>query len=274
MKIALTGAAGGLGTVIRREYLRRGLDLRSSARKPLEPLGTGEDLCTADLRDKKSIDALLNGVEVLIHMAGTSVERPLDEIIENNLRGLVSIYEGARRQNVKRIIFASSNHTIGMYLAHEPAKLQLDCAPRPDGFYGLSKVWGESIARMYWDKHGIESVCVRIGSCLARPSEFRHLSTWLSHEDLFRLLDCSMNTPNIGYQNVWGVSNNTRSYWDNTQAAVLNYQPRDNAEDWAAEILAKENPLDPVARSFQGGSFVTIDYTAPEARPNAGKTKA
>ena len=122
-----------------------------------------------DLRDPAVVDRLLEGVDVLIHMAGTSVERPLPEIIENNLVGLHAVYEGARRHKVKRIVFASSNHAIGMYPVEE--KLELDCAFRPDGFYGLSKMWGEGMARMYWDKHGIEGISLRIGSTLPRPTE-------------------------------------------------------------------------------------------------------
>ena len=269
MKIALTGAAGGLGSVIRKEFVIRGVNLRSSARKKLTPLVANEDLCIADLRDAEAVDRLLVGVDVLIHMGGTSVERPLDEIIDNNLRGLVAIYDGAKRQGVKRLLFASSNHTIGMYKTTEPQRLPLDCAVRPDGFYGLSKVWGEHIARIYWDKHGIETLCVRIGTCLERPTEFRHLSTWLSHEDLFQLIDLCTDHQALGFQVVWGVSNNTRSYWDNTQASSLGYKPISNAEDWAAEILAKENLLSPTAQQFQGGAFALFDYTAPEQREKA-----
>ena len=260
-KIALTGAAGGLGGVLRKEWLRRGIALRSSARKALEPLVPGEDLCIADLRDPVAVDRLLAGVDVLIHMGGTSVERPLDEIIENNLRGLVTVYEGARRQRVRRIVFASSNHAIGMYSSNEPARLQLDCALRPDGFYGLSKLWGEGVARMYWDKHGIESVCLRIGTCIPRPTEPRHLATWLGHEDLFHLIERCVEAGHVGFQTVWGVSNNTRSYWDNAQAQSLGYAPRQNAEDWATEILDRPDPLDELSRQFQGGSFVTLDYS-------------
>jgi uronate dehydrogenase len=268
-KIALSGAAGQLGRVLRKALLERGVDLRSAAgSKPLEPLVAGEDVMHGDLRDPAIVDKLLNGVDVLIHMAGTSVERPLPEIIENNLRGLVEVYEGARRHGVRRIIFASSNHSIGMYPVED--KLALDCEFRPDGFYGLSKMWGEGIARLYWDKHGIESVCVRIGSCIEKPTEFRHLSTWLGFDDLLHLIDQSINVPDIGYQVVWGVSANTRSYWDNggdnAGAKRLGYQPRQNAEDYATEILARQNPLDAVAQRYQGGSFASFDFTPPEAR--------
>jgi len=267
-KVALSGAGGQLGRVLRPALLARGFDLRSAAgSKPLDPLVPGEDVMHGDLRDPAVVDRLMQGVDVLIHMAGTSVERPLPEIIENNLRGLVEVYEGARRHGVRRIVFASSNHAIGMYPVD--AKLDLDCAFRPDGFYGLSKAWGESLARMYWDKHGIESVCIRIGSCIEKPTEFRHLSTWLGHDDLLRLIEQSISVPDIGFQVVWGVSANTRSYWDNSGAKRLGYRPQQNAEDYAADIVGKPNPLDPVAQRYQGGGFVTIDFTPENRRPGA-----
>ncbi|QCP53579.1 NAD(P)-dependent oxidoreductase [Trinickia violacea] len=267
-KIALSGAAGQLGSVLRQALLGRGVNLRSAAgTRPLEPLVDGEDVMHGDLRDPAVVDRLLEGVDVLIHMAGTSVERPLPEIIENNLRGLVEVYEGARRHGVRRIIFASSNHAIGMHPVEDT--LALDCDFRPDGFYGLSKMWGEGLARLYWDKHGIESVCIRIGSCIEKPTEFRHLSTWLGFDDLLQLIELSIEVPDLGFQVVWGVSNNTRSYWDNSGAARLGYKPRQNAEDYAAEILAKPNPRDATAQRYQGGSFASFDFTPQERRNRA-----
>ncbi|WP_206953645.1 NAD-dependent epimerase/dehydratase family protein [Trinickia acidisoli] len=266
-KVALTGAAGQLGRVLRKALLERGVDLRSAAgSKPLEPIVDGEDVMHGDLREATVVDRLLDGVDVLIHMAGTSVERPLPEIIENNLRALVEVYEGARRHGVRRIVFASSNHAIGMYPVQ--AKLELDCAFRPDGFYGLSKMWGEGLARLYWDKHGIETVCIRIGSCVEKPTEFRHLSTWLGFDDLMQLIDRSINVPDLGFEVVWGVSANTRSYWDNAGAERLGYRPTQNAEDYAAEVLAKTNPLDATAQQYQGGSFARFDFSRQDTTPH------
>ncbi|MFM0594208.1 MULTISPECIES: NAD-dependent epimerase/dehydratase family protein [Paraburkholderia] len=259
-KIALSGAGGQLGAVVRAALVARGTPLRSAAgSKPLTPLVDGEDVMHGDLRDPAIVDRLLDGVDVLIHFAGTSVERPLPEIIDNNLRALVEVYEGARRQGVRRIVFASSNHAIGMYPVTE--HLELDCALRPDGFYGLSKVWGEALARMYWDKHGIESICVRIGSCLERPTEPRHLSTWFGHRDLLHFLDRCVEAEDVGFLTIWGVSANTRSWWDNSGAERLGYQPTQDAEAFAEEILARPNPLDALGQRFQGGSFVGIDYS-------------
>src|SRR3954454_18752896 len=187
-KVALSGASGAIGTVLRPRLVERGIDLRSAGgSKPLQALSAAEEVMHGDLRDPAVVDRLLNGVDVLIHMAGTSVERPLPEISENNLRGLYEVYEGARRNGVRRVVFASSNHAFGMHSVKD--KLRLDAPFRPDGLYGLSKVWGEAMARMYWDKHGIEGVSLRIGTAMGRPpDDFRQLSTWFGSEDLMQLM--------------------------------------------------------------------------------------
>jgi uronate dehydrogenase len=250
---------------LRRVLLDQGVDLRSAGgHSPLQPLRPGEDVMHGDLREAANVDRLLTGVDVLIHMAGTSVERPLPEIIENNLVGLHAVYEGARRHRVKRIVFASSNHAIGM---HEvSSKLERECDFRPDGFYGLSKMWGEGMGRLYWDKHGIESVCVRIGSAIPKPTEFRHLSTWFGLDDLLHFTMRCIEAPEVGFLVCWGVSNNTRSYWTPTSCERLGYYPKQNSEDYAAEILAQPNPLSEIGQRYQGGSFAASDFTPQEAR--------
>jgi uronate dehydrogenase len=268
-KVALSGASGQLGRFLRPALQARGVDLRSAGgRTPLVALHPGEDIMHGDLRDPAIVDRLMQGVDVLIHMAGTSVERPLPEIIENNLVGLNAVYEGARRHRVKRIVFASSNHAIGMHGVE--AKLDLDCDLRPDGFYGLSKMWGEGMARLYWDKHGIESVCVRIGSAIEKPTEFRHLSTWFGLDDLMQFVMACITAPKVGFLVAWGVSNNTRSYWAPTSCEQLGYRPVQNSEDFAADILRQENPLDAVGRRYQGGSFASFDFTPAASRPHGG----
>ncbi|HKM65346.1 MAG TPA: NAD(P)-dependent oxidoreductase [Acidisphaera sp.] len=268
-KVALSGASGNVGQVLRPALLARGIRLRSAGgRRAITPVTQDEEVMHGDLRDPAVVDRLLDGVEVLIHLAGTSVERPLPEVIENNLVALNAVYEGARRHRVRRIVFASSNHSIGMYPVED--KLGVDCTFRPDGFYGLSKMWGEGMARLYWDKHGIESICVRIGSMLERPTEPRHLSTWLGNDDAVQLMMRCIETPDIGYLTIWGVSNNTRSYWRQDGTERLGYLPTQNAEDYAADILSRPNPLDPIGQRHQGGSFAAIDYTPPAQRVGRG----
>ena len=270
-KVALSGAGGNMGRLLRVELQQRGVNLRSAGgRTPLVPLQEGEDVMHGDLRDPAVVDRLLHGVDVLIHLAGTSVEKPLPEIIENNLVALHQVYEGARRNKVQRIVFASSNHAFGMHSVND--KLDLDAPFRPDGFYGLSKAWGELMARMYWDKHGIEGISLRIGSCEKAPANFRHLSTWLGHEDTVELIMRCIDTPDVGYVALWGVSDNARSYWTPNASERLGYQPQQNSQDYAPVILPQKNPLNAVEQQFQGGSFVTIDFTPLAARPSASKT--
>ena len=274
-KVALSGASGNVGRILRVELQKRGVDLRSAGgTKALTPLHDGEDVMHGDLKDPAVVDRLLAGVDVLVHMAGTSVERPLPEIIENNLVALHQVYEGARRNKLRRIVFASSNHAFGMHPA--TARLALGADYRPDCFYGLSKVWGEALARMYWDKHGIESIALRIGTTMGRPPEnVRQLSTWLGTDDLVQLVMCSISAADVGYAAVWGISANTRAYCDLAEGNAIDYAPTQNAEDWAAEILARPDALDPVAQQFQGGQFVTGDYTPQELRRGrAGKDSA
>ena len=267
-KVALSGASGNIGQVLRPALLERGVDLRSAGgRRPLTPLRPGEDVMHGDLRDPAVVDRLLEGVDVLIHMAGTSVERPLPEIIENNLVGLHAVYEGARRHKVKRIVFASSNHAIGMHPVEE--KLGLDCDFRPDGFYGLSKMWGEGMSRMYWDKHGIEGISLRIGSTLPRPTEFRHLSTWLGHEDLLQLITRCIEAP--GHR----LSRRLGSFQQHPQ--LLGPDRRRAARLSAGAErrgvrrgdLRQPNPLDATAQRYQGGGFVTQDFTPVDQRPGS-----
>jgi uronate dehydrogenase len=255
--------------MLRRRLPSLGFELRSSELHPLEPLNAGEQVVHGDLRDAATVDALLKDIDVLVHMAGTSVERPLDEIIDNNLRALCEVYEGARRNGVRRVVFASSNHAFGMYPTE--STLTLDAPYRPDGFYGLSKVWGEALAQMYWDKHGIEGVSLRIGTCHGRPPDDpRQLSTWLGEDDLVQLVTRSIEAEGIGHVAVWGISANTRSYYDLSEGNDIGYEPRQDAEVFAAAVEAKPNPLDELAQEFQGGSFATWGYTPPGSRRPSG----
>jgi len=253
LRVTVTGANGALATVLRPRLLARGLQLTSTGMSLAVPAGQAEQVLAGDLRDAAAIDAAFAGAQAVLHLAGSSTERPLPEIIQNNLLALHNVYEGARRHGVRRVVFASSNHAIGMYPTGQT--LALTDPVRPDSFYGLSKVWGEAMGRLYWDKYEIETVAVRIGSAVERPVERRHLSTWLGFEDLEALIWQALTVPDLGFLTVWGVSANTRSCWDNAAAAALAYAPQQNAEDYAAAILAA-----PDARfRHQGGSYAEAD---------------
>lgn len=253
--LTLTGAGGALGSVLRPRLLARGAVLTSAGYHLPVALVPQERVVGGDLRDDAVVDAALAGADAVIHLAGNSVEAPLTEIIQNNLIALQRVYEGARRHGVKRVVFASSNHAIGMYPAGQT--LKLSDPVRPDSNYGLSKVWGEAMGRLYFDKFGIETISLRIGSALERPTEPRHLSTWLGYDDLEELVWRAATVEKLGCLTVWGVSANRLAWWDNAEAASLGYVPKQNAEDYAAEILRGPDP----GWRFQGGSFAVADVS-------------
>lgn len=254
-RLLLTGAAGGLGKVLR-ERLRPYADvLRVSDIAALAPAeGTHEEVVPCDLADKAAVDALVAGCDAIVHLGGVSVERPFEEILEANIKGIFHLYEGARRHGVKRVVFASSNHVIGFYKQSET--IDAHAGRRPDGYYGLSKSFGEDVAQFYFDRYGIETVSIRIGSSFPEPANRRMMSTWLSYRDLTTLVEKSLFTPSVGHTVVYGVSANRDVWWDNSAAAHLGFQPQDSSEVFRARVDAQPPvaPTDPNA-VYQGGAF-------------------
>jgi uronate dehydrogenase len=254
-RLLLTGAAGGLGKVLRPRVKNMADIVRVS---DLAELGSGaahEELVRCDLGDFGAIHALVEGVDAIVHLGGISVEGPFEPILNANIVGLHNLYEAARIHGTKRIVFASSNHVIGFYKQTEV--IDASVAPRPDGNYGLSKAFGEQLSRFYFDRYGIETVCIRIGSSFPKPVDRRMMSSWLSYDDLTELVRCSLFTPNVGHTIVYGASNNMPSWWDNRLAGHLGWAPKDSSEPFRAEIeaqpaVAADDPL----TIYQGGRFV------------------
>lgn len=256
-RLLITGAAGGLGQVLRTSLKPFARTLRLSDIGAMAPAGEGEEVVPCDLADKAAVDALLRGCDAVVHLGGVSVERPFEEILEANIKGVFHLYEGARRHGVKRVVFASSNHVVGFHKQGE--MLDADCARRPDGYYGLSKAYGEDLSRFYFDRYGIETACLRIGSSFPEPKDRRMLVTWLSYRDLTELVRACLFAPRLGHTIVYGASANRDKWWDNARAAHLSWQPQDSSEPFRAKAEAQP-PLaeDDPARIYQGGAFVKM----------------
>jgi uronate dehydrogenase len=254
-RLLLTGAAGGLGRVLRESLKPFARVIRVSDVAAMPPAGPDEEVEPCDLADKAAVDQLVRGCDAVIHLGGVSTERPFEEILEANIKGVFHIYEGARRHGVKRVIFASSNHVIGFHKQGE--MLDADCPRRPDGYYGLSKSYGEDLSRFYFDRYGIETACLRIGSSFPEPKDRRMLITWLSYRDLTELVRCCLFAPRLGHTIIYGVSANRDKWWDNSKAAHLGFQPQDSSEQFRAKVeaLPPLDPQDPAAQ-YQGGGFV------------------
>jgi uronate dehydrogenase len=255
-RLLLTGAAGGLGQALR-PRLKADCDvLRLSDLKPFGEAQPGEEVVLADLADAQAVHAMVEGVNAIVHLGGVSVEAPFKPILDANIVGLYHLYEAARKHGVRRVVFASSNHVTGFYRQDET--ITADHPPRPDGLYGLSKAFGEDLARLYFDRFGIETACVRIGSSFAEPRDRRMLATWLSFDDLHRLITACLSTPVLGHSIVFGMSDNAVTWWDNSRARHIGYVPRDSSDVFREAVYARTPPpdLSDPAALYQGGAFV------------------
>jgi uronate dehydrogenase len=256
--LLLTGAAGGLGLALR-ERLKANCDvLRLSDKVAFGDAGPREEVVLADLADAAAVHAMVRGVGAIVHLGGVSTEAPFEPILQANIVGVYNLYEAARKHGVRRIIFASSNHVTGYYRQGET--INAGHPPRPDGLYGVSKAFGEDLSRFYFDRYGIETACVRIGSSFPEPRDRRMLATWLSYDDLHRLITACLTTPVLGHSIIFGMSDNAVTWWDNSQARHVGFTPQDSSDVFREAVYARtpQPDLDDPVVQYQGGGFVRI----------------
>jgi uronate dehydrogenase len=257
-RILVTGAAGGVAGMLR-PLMRADYSLRLSDRRPIPDVTPDEEEVPAELTDIAAVRKAVAGVDGIFHLGGNPVEAAWEVIEASNIAGCYNLFEAARLEGVKRIVFASSNHAVGFY--PRAGKLGHDVTPRPDTRYGLSKAFGESLGSLYAHKYGAEVLSIRIGNVDLRPADVRRLSIWVSPRDLYQLVRIGLETVGIRHEIVYGVSDNPRSWWDNSNAVRLGYRPQDSSEVYAAEILAR-NPGqtgDDRIDHNQGGPFCVAE---------------
>lgn len=257
-RLLLTGAAGGLGKVMRERLKANCEILRLSDLCTMAAAQSGEEVVQADLADPKAVHEMVVGCQAIVHLGGVSMENPWPGILQGNIIGVYNLYEAARLNGVKRILFASSNHVMGFYKQSEVVDAL--SPPRPDGLYGVSKAFGEDISRLYFDRYGIETACMRIGSSTPEPTDRRMLSSWLSHDDLHRLITSCLTAPVLGHTIIYGTSDNASSWYDNHLAKHVGYRPQDSSDSYRKSVYAQTpepDLTDPVAL-HQGGVFVKL----------------
>lgn len=261
-RVLVTGAAGGIGTHLRRLLPAVYADIVWSDLKQPADLRASETFIKADLTKPDEIAAACRGVDGIVHLGGHSTEGSWETILNANIIGCYNLFEQARLAGVKRIIFASSNHAVGFY--PRATTIPTDVIARPDSRYGVSKAFGEGLGAMYAYKHGIGVTSLRIGNLNDEPIDARRLSIWLKPEDLVQLIRIGLERPGLVYEVMYGVSDNKRSWYDNSHAASLGYKPAGRSEDYAATVLAKEAAAgaDAVAAFYQGGTYCADEYTA------------
>jgi uronate dehydrogenase len=264
-KILVTGAAGGVGTRLRK--LMKGLypSIRwSDIRKP-DDVGADEDFVTADLADLAAVEKIVAGVDGIVHLGGYSIEGPWDTILQSNIIGTYNIFEAAHRAGVKRVVFASSNHALGFYPRAQ--RVGVNVTVRPDSRYGVSKAFGEAIGALYADKHGLRVTCLRIGNVGDAPVDQRRLAIWLKPEDLVQLIRIGLEHRDIHFEIFYGASDNADAWWDNSNARRFGYKPQGKADDFRDQAMAAQAklPPDPIGDRYQGGTFCSDEYDADRA---------
>jgi uronate dehydrogenase len=253
--ILITGAAGDVGTHLRRELAGR-YRIRASDLRPLQKVAQ-ETFMRADISRMADALRITKGVDAIVHLGGYSVEGPWEGILSANIIGCYNVFEAARRNGVKRILFPTSNHAVGFYRRDQTIDHRVYI--KPDSRYGVSKVFGEALGSLYADKYGMQVYCMRIGNVNPEPIDKRRLSIWFSPRDLAQLVTIGIEHPDIRFEIVYGISANKRAWYDNANAYRLGYRPQDDSEVYAAEILAKEKPGDPTAEKYQGGVFCVAE---------------
>lgn len=263
--ILITGAAGRLGTQLRRGLAPLARKLRLADAAPILDLQPNEEALTFDLADEAAVHAACQGVDAIVHFGGVPLERSWDSILNANIRGSYHIYEGARKAGVKRVVYASSVHAIGYHRIED--QIDANAAHRPDGLYGLSKCFVEDLGRLYWDKFGIETAALRIFSSFPEPADRRMLWSWLSFDDCVRLVVSSLTAPRVGFTVAHGLSDNAVKPVDNRLSGHLGWQPQDTSEPFRQGLEAKFPPPDPKAPAVQhlGGWFVDLGHPDDEA---------
>jgi uronate dehydrogenase len=268
--ILITGAAGDVGTHLTRELADK-YKLRLSDKRELKP-PKGHAFARADISKMADALRITKGVDAVVHLGGYSVEGPWEAILQANIIGCYNVFEAARRNGVKRIVFPTSNHAVGFYRRDQTIDHRV--YPKPDSRYGVSKVFGEALGSLYADKYGMQVFMIRIGNVNPKPIDKRRLSLWISPRDIAQLVAVGIEHPHVRFEIVYGISKNKRAWYDNSNAYRLGYKPQDDSEIYAEEVLAREKPTsDAIAETHQGGVFCTAEEVPNPAAPKEGRRK-
>lgn len=242
MTLLITGGAGKVATLLR-AGLARELRLVDIVPSPGVLVGSVNDL--------EFMTAACEGVDAVIHLGGYAKEAAPGDIIDVNVRGAYAVLEAAHRAGVTRVVLVSSHHAVG-YWSSAGSPLPADLPARPDTFYGWSKAAAETLGRLYADRYGMDVICVRVGSWCPVPPDLRGLAHWLSPGDGIRLVEACLAAESPGFRVVWGISRNTRRVCSLAAGEALGYFPQDDAEDYAAELIARFGEPDPGPQHLGG----------------------
>ncbi len=261
-RLLITGAAGMLGGVLREGLAPLATTLRLTDREEIKDGKPHEEIMQAELSDFDAIMKVVEGCDAVVHFGAAPMEKPWAEILNSSIIGGYNVYEAARRHGIRRIVYASSIHSVGYVPREAGADVETD--HRPDSLYGLSKCFVEDLAKLYHDKFQIESACLRINSCFPEPADRRHLSTWMSFRDCVQLVERCLVAERVGFTVLYGISDNRERFFSNEKSRHIGYVPQDSAEDYREKVEAKTEPGDPWQPSVHYVGGVFCDWGHPD----------
>ncbi len=263
-RILITGAAGRLGTQLRDGLQSLAERIRISDRIEIKDVSQNEEVFTCELGDYDAVLEMTKGVDAIVHFGGVALEDSFEKILDGNIRGTYHIYEGARKNGVRRVIYASSVHAIGYHLME--SQIDANSPVRPDSLYGVSKVFVEGLSRLYWDKFGIETLCLRIFSSFPEPADRRMLWSWMSFQDCVRYVAAGLTAPRVGHTIGFGMSDNTIKPVSDRKAKHIGYFASDSSEPYRGKVESStDEPLaDATAVKYLGGWFCDLPHPADE----------
>jgi uronate dehydrogenase len=261
MRVLVTGAAGSIGRVVTTGLAAAGHDVVGLDLVP-PPDGAPFPWHEADCADADAVEAVFaeQRLDAVVHLAGIPDEASLPDELTSHVVTTAALLDAMVAHDVPRIVYASSNHAVGR-TPRADGVLTEHALPRPDTYYGVAKVAAEALLRLFADRHDIDAVACRIGSFLEEPASVRGLSTWLSHDDCVRMVEAALTTPAPGYAVLYGISANTRAWWDLEPGRRLGYEPQDDAEAYAGSI--EPRPDDEAEAAHVGGPFATAQFHRP-----------
>lgn len=260
MRILVTGAAGSIGQTVTLGLSDRGHEVVGLDRLPA-PDGFDGAWRTEDCADPDAVAQVFAAqpLDAVVHLASNPTEASLPDALHSHVVTTAALLDAMVEHRVTRIVFASSNHAVGRTPRSD--LLPTQTPPRPDTFYGVGKVAAEALLQLYADRHALDAVACRIGSFLPEPTTTRQLSTWLSHDDCVRMVDAALTATAPGFAVLYGISANTRAWWDLEPGRALGFHPEDDAETFADRIPVAITDQDEAA--YVGGPFVLPDFHRP-----------
>ncbi len=262
-KVLVTGAYGLIGNLV---YARLAEQpdryaVYGSARR-LHPSARAEKMTYWDiprerlrLADMADFDAVRRAVEdmhTVVHMAADpSGQNGWESVLHNNIIGAHNLFEACRLAGVKRVLYASTNQVVFGYRDRDFYKklfavgnlggaaglspIDHTQPTRPLNDYACSKVYGEALAHMYAQTHGLSCIVLRIGWVLSddRPPSPNARVLWCSQRDCVQLVErCILAPDDLRFDIFFVQSDNAYNLVDIQHARdVLGYSPQDRAED-------------------------------------------